>query len=210
MYPGIGWRKSRRRDPGRCTYAAMQRWPLLVLLIACRGEEPLDSGLATAAPDSLVWGDDRAREIDRTGDTDRRFLEHLLDHYQGLEHLAERVRLSSSVSAARRDTWRFEGRNDDDERREAEALLRELYNERYLPRVPQEFRAAAAAIPGLPPEQQAQSLLEFVTQHHREDVARIDRILPALQHPQVRQLARELRRDQRRDLRVFARRLAKE
>jgi uncharacterized protein (DUF305 family) len=188
---------------------SMRRWPLLLLFIACRGEEPLpDAGLAGAAPDSLVWGEDRARDTVRTGQADRRFLEHLLDHYQGLEHLAERVRLSSNVSAARRDTWRFDGR-DDDERRQAEELLRELYGERYLPLVPEEFREAAAAIPALPPEQQADSLLELVTRHHREDVARIDRILPELQHPEVRKLARDLRRDQRRDLRVFARRLAR-
>jgi uncharacterized protein (DUF305 family) len=188
----------------------MRRWPLLLLFIACRGEEPLpDAGLAGAAPDSVVWGEDRARDSVRTGEIDRRFLEHLLDHYQGLEHLAERVRLSSKVSAARRDTWRFEGR-DDDERRQAEQLLRDLYNERYLPMVPEEFREAAVAIPALPAEQQAHALLELVTQHHREDVARIDRILPRLQHPQVRELARHLRRDQRRDLRVFAGRLARE
>ena len=189
----------------------VRRWPLLLLaLTACRGEEPIpETGLAAAAPDSLVWGEDRARETERTGDADRRFLEHLLDHYQGLEHLAERIRVESTVSAARRDTWRFDGR-DDGERRHAEELLRELYDERYIPRVPDEFREAATRIPTLPPEQQARALLEFVTKHHQEDVARIDRILPRLKHPEVRELVRDLRQDQQRDLRVFARRLAKE
>lgn len=183
---------------------------LLLLVIACRGTDPwAETGFGGAAHDSLVWGADRTRQTDRTGHVDRRFLEHLLDHYQGLEHLAERVRLSSTVSAARRDTWRFDGR-DDDERREAERILREVYNERYIPVVPDEFSTAAAAIPALPPDQQPRALLEFVTRHHQEDVARIDRLLPRLKHPQVRALVLDLRRDQQRDLRVFARRLAKE
>jgi uncharacterized protein (DUF305 family) len=49
-----------------------------------------------------------------------------------------------------------------------------------------------------------------VTHHHKEDVALIDSVLPSLEHPEVRELARDLRRDQRRDLRVFARRLARD
>jgi hypothetical protein len=188
---------------------------VLLAVVACRDEEPLpETGLGTAAPDSLVpdslvWGEDRARDTTPAGDADRRFLEHLLDHYQGLEHLAERIRLTSTVSAARRDTWRFDRRHDD-ERREAETLLRELYNERYIPRVPEEFREAAVAIPALPREQQARALLELVTRHNQEDGARIDQVLPRLRHPQVRSLVQELRTDQQRDLRVLASRLAKE
>ncbi len=63
-------------------------------------------------------------------------------------------------------------------------------------------------IRALPPGPQAHALLEFVSQHHHEDVATIDRVLPSLEHGEVRELALDLRRDQRRDLRVLARRLA--
>ncbi|MGH7630057.1 MAG: hypothetical protein ACREOF_11900 [Gemmatimonadales bacterium] len=186
----------------------MRRWPLLLLLAACGGEDDApDTALAPGAGDSVVWGEDRARRV--AGTADRLFLERLLDHYQGLEYLAERVRRTSNGSAVRRDAWRFE-RREGAEREQVDALLRERYGERYLPRVPEEFRAAAAAIRALPPERQARALLAFVSEHHREDVARIDSILPALQSPQVRELARELRRDPRRDLRVFARRLARD
>lgn len=189
---------------------SMRRWTLFLLLAACRGGDITpDTGLALGARDSVVWGDDRARGRPGSGPADRLLLEHLLDHYQGLEHLAERVRRTSNVSAVRRDAWRFD-RREDAERRHVETLLRELYGERYLPRVPEEFRTAAATIRALPPEQQARALLEFVNEHHREDVALIDSTLPTLQNPQVRDLARELRRDQRRDLRVFARRLARD
>ncbi len=186
----------------------MRRWPLLLLLAACGGEDLApDTALAPGAGDSVVWGEDRARRA--AGTADRLFLERLLDHYQGLEYLAERVRQASAVSAVRRDAWRFD-RRQSAEREQVDALLRELYGERYLPRVPEEFRTAAAAIRALPPERQVRALLEFVSEHHREDAALIDSILPGLQSPQVRELARELRGDQLRDLRVFAHRLARE
>jgi hypothetical protein len=183
---------------------------LLLLLAACGGEDSApETGLSAAAADSVVWGEDRARTADRAGSADRLFLERQLDHYQGLEYLAERVRQTSNVSAVRRDAWRFD-RRENEERREVDALLRKHHGERYLPRVPEEFRTAAIAIRALPPEQQAHALLAFVTHHHKEDVALIDSVLPSLEHPEVRELARDLRRDQRRDLRVFARRLARD
>jgi uncharacterized protein (DUF305 family) len=183
---------------------------VLVCLSACRDEASnVDVDVATATPDSVVWGDDRDRRGERGGSPDRRFLEHLLDHYQGLEYLAERIRQTSTVTAVRRDAWRFDQQGAA-ERQEVDALLHQLYDERYLPLVPEEFRLAAVTIRELPPEQQARALLEFVNRHQQEDVARFDRILPSLEHPEVRELARELRRDQRRDLRVFARRLARD
>ena len=183
---------------------------LLLLVAACGGEDAApETGLSAATADSVVWGEDRARTADRAGSADRLFLERQLDHFQGLEYLAERVRQTSNVSAVRRDAWRFD-RRENEERREVDALLRKRHGERYLPRVPEEFRTAATAIRALPPEQQAHALLGFVTHHHKEDVALIDSVLPSLEHPEVRELARDLRRDQRRDLRVFARRLARD
>jgi hypothetical protein len=193
----------------------MRHWPLVLLLLlvpGCGGEDfGNDTGLGSAGADSVVWGEDRARPgaAAQGSSLDRLFLERVLDHYQGLEHLAERMKRTSTVSAVRRDAWRFD-RRQSAEREQVDGLLRELYGERYLPTVPEEFRSAAVAISALPAEQQAHALLEFVTGHQREDVARIDSILPSLEHPRVRELARELRRDQQRDLRVFARRLARE
>jgi hypothetical protein len=183
---------------------------LLVCLPACRDQAGnVDMDVAVASADSVVWGEDRIRSGGHTGSPDRIFLERLLDHYQGLEYLAERIRQTSTVTAVRRDAWRFDQRGAA-ERHEVDALLHRLYDERYLPLVPEEFRVAAAAIGDLPPDQQARALLEFVNRHQEEDLARIDRILPRLEHDEVRELARELRRDQRRDLRVFARRLARD
>jgi len=192
-------------------FLSMRRWLLLLLLTppACRDGAEVDTGLAAGPADSVVWGEDRARPGARTGSSDRLFLERLLDHYQGLEYLAERVRRTSAVSAVRRDAWRFD-RHESAERAHAEALLRKLYGERYLPMVPEEFHGALTAIRARPPEQQVRALLEFVSRHHREDVALTDSALPSLEHPQVRELALDLRRDQQRDLRVFARRLARD
>jgi uncharacterized protein (DUF305 family) len=188
----------------------LRRLVLLLALLACGREDvPSDADVAAVPVDSVVWGQDRARPGDEAGSADRLLLERLLDHYQGLEYLAERVRQTSTVSAVRRDAWRFD-RRENAERRQVDALLRKLYGERYLPLVPDEFRSAANSIRTLPSEQQARALLELVTRHHEEDVTLIDSVLPALQHPEVRELARELRRDQRRDLRVFARRLARD
>ena len=183
---------------------------LLLALAACRGDGGAsDIDLAAGPADSVIWGEDRARPGEHGGSADRLFLERLLDHYQGLEYLAERVRQTSNVSAVRRDAWRFD-RRENAERRQVDALLRRFYGERYLPLVPDEFRSAAAAVRALPPERQARALLELVSRHHQEDVALIDSVLPELQHPPVRELALDLRRDQRRDLRVFARRLAQD
>jgi uncharacterized protein (DUF305 family) len=188
----------------------LRRLLLLLALPACgRDDVPSDADMAAVPVDSIVWGQDRARPGEEAGPADRLLLERLLDHYQGLEYLAERVRQTSTVSAVRRDAWRFDQR-ESAERRQVDALLRKLYGERYLPLVPDEFRAAANTIGALPAEQQARALLELVTRHHQEDVALIDSVLPTLQHPEVRELAGELRRDQRRDLRVFARRLARD
>ncbi len=162
----------------------MRRCLLLLLLAACRGEDPApETGLSAAATDSLVWGEDLARAADRAGSAVRLFLD--------------------------RNAWRFD-RQENAERRQLDALLRKRPGERYLSRVPDEFRTAAIAIRALPPEQQAPALLAFVSHHHEEDVALIDSVLPSLEHPEVRELARDLRRDQRRDLRVFTRRLARD
>jgi uncharacterized protein (DUF305 family) len=205
---GVGWVTA--LGPPMLHRCGMRRLLLLVLVLcsACRDDDTVDVGLAAVA-DTLVWGEDRAGTDTLEGPIDRRFLETVLDHYQGIEHLAERVRQTSGVSAVRRDAWRFDHREAGERERAAE-LLRNLYGERYLPLVPEEFRAAAADIAVRSAEEQPRALLEYVQRHQQEDVTRIDSVLPLLQHPHVRELARDIRRDQQRDLRVLARRLARD
>jgi uncharacterized protein (DUF305 family) len=195
----------------------MRYWSWAIIAVcalagACRSEQP-NGHLDVASADSVVWGEDRriqaAQASRAAGPADRAFLERLLNHYQGLDYLADRMRRDGAVSAVRRDAWRFDTREDAEKRRAAGLLLR-LYRERYMPVVPREFKAAADSLAHLARERQPRAVLELLAEHQRHDLALIEAALPALEDPDVRELALELRRDQTRDLAIFAHRLARE
>ncbi|HET7601258.1 MAG TPA: hypothetical protein VFK09_13255 [Gemmatimonadales bacterium] len=185
--------------------------PLLLLmagLAACGPDAGFDTGALAADElprDTVVFGDARAREDSATAtardarEPDRRFLEDLLDHYQGLDYLGARIARSDAGRRTRRQIWRWTTRENPDKRQIAE-LLRKRFGERYEPTVPPEFKRAADSLAALPPEEQPRALVRLLAHHHQGDVARISATLPELRDSSVRGLAQALRSDQSREL----------
>lgn len=181
---------------------------LLLPALGCNRREGLESGTLAAgayASDTVVFGDSRAIEpVDSTElrnrlAPDRRFLERLLDHYQGLDFVASRIMRSGAARAAKRQAWRYDTRENPDKRHVAE-LLRLRYRERYIATTPPRFKEIADSLAALPHDEQQRGLVRVLAEHHREDVAHIDSILPLLRDPVVRRLAEDLRAGQSREL----------
>ncbi len=189
----------------------------LLLGAACRRGDNLDTGglaVGAYARDTVIFGETRAVEprdsaIARDARApDRRFLERLLDHFEGLDYLAARMVRSNSARRAQRQAWRFDTQEDPDKHRVAE-LLRSRYRERYIPITPAHFKHAADSLSALPHDEQHGALVRMLAQHHRDDVAEIDSVMPSLRDPAVKRLADELRRDQSRELARLLKRLEK-
>jgi hypothetical protein len=181
---------------------------LLVPALGCGQREDIESGAfaeGAYASDTVVFGDSRAVESADTAESrdrlapDRRFLERLLDHYQGLDFIATRIMRSSSARAAKHQAWRYDTRENPDKRHVAE-LLRLRYRERYIPTTPPHFKHLADSLAALPHDEQLRGLVRALAEHHREDVAEIDSVLPMLRDPVVRRLAEGLRQGQSREL----------
>lgn len=182
---------------------------LLLPTVGCssRSEDMESGALAEGAyaTDTVVFGDSRAVEspaiaVDRDRlAPDRRFLERLLDHYQGLDFVAARIMRSSSARAAKHQAWRYDTRENPDKRHVSE-LLRMRYRERYIPTTPPQFKRLADSLAALPHDEQLRGLVRALAERHREDVAGIDSVLATLRDPVVRRLAEDLRQGQSREL----------
>jgi hypothetical protein len=193
----------------------MQRKRLLALALlllpalgcSSRGEDVESGAVAEGAyaTDTVVFGDSRAVESARIAvyrdrlAPDRRFLERVLDHYQGLDFVATRIMRSSSARAAKHRAWRYDTRENPDKRHVAE-LLRMRYRERYIPTTSPQFKRLADSLTALPQDEQLRGLVRALAEHRRQDVAGIDSVLPTLRDPVVRRLAENLRQGQSREL----------
>jgi hypothetical protein len=196
-----------------------QRDFLAACLVACavgcgRGDE-IESGalpVGEYAHDSVVFGESRAAEpsdslaLLAARAPDQRFLERLLDHFEGLDYLATRIAHGDAARRAKHQAWRFSTREDPDKRHVAE-LLRSRFGERYMPIVPLHFKRASDSLAALPGDEQQRALVRLLAEHRRADVAEIDTALPALRDRAVRRLAEDLRENQSRELALLLRRL---
>jgi uncharacterized protein (DUF305 family) len=181
---------------------------LLVPSVACHREDDLESGALAAGAytrDTVVFGESRVTEppdsaaLRTRHAPDQRFLERLLDHYEGLDFVAARIMRSTIAGAAKRQAWRYDTRENPEKRHAAE-LLRVRYRERYMPVTPPEFKHLADSVAALPREEQQRALVRMLAEHRRKDVAAIDSMLPSLRDPAVRRMAEDLREDQSREL----------
>ncbi|HEX5386938.1 MAG TPA: hypothetical protein VFW66_09580 [Gemmatimonadales bacterium] len=191
--------------------AALGAATVLLALAGCGSVR--DDAVETAAldrepgaADTVVFGVDR---LHLAGDVpaDRRFLERLLDHYQGLDYLVARMDRDPASGRARSHAERFEN-HEHPEKRRMDELLRSHYGERYIPIVPPRFKAAVDSLAALPPDEQPRALVRLLAKHHRADLTLIDSMMPALQDTVVRTVAEDLRAHQAHELDRLLARLA--
>ena len=197
----------RFRDAGRwCPFRAAM---ICTAVLSCsRGEERADTGGSTGgdtsaspvavapppAPGTRIEAAPPPRPLSPARDADHHFLRHMLDHHERIILVAHEQMMEPAGHAAHgagTDPGALDSRLDA-EKLEMLALLRKLYAETYSPRAgvaEADAHDTGAGEEG--PAVQARLATEF-----RAGVALVDRSLPGLTRPAVRDLARRVRASQ--------------
>lgn len=147
---------------------------------------------SAAAPDSTLFGDDRASQGDAARTLpDLALLERLVDEYEGLDVVMDGVAVPTSGS-------RVQGKASKGDRHEDAAkgrlldLLQTEFGERYHPRTPSGVARTTDSIASLPRDAGNRALEALVLEHHRRVAAAIAEALPTVRSPRVRAALTEL------------------
>lgn len=158
---------------------------LTALLARCGGDQGRESG--TAAVDSTLFGDDRARQgASARVATDVALLEHLVDQYEQLDVVMDELAGSTGEGGVQRRAWKGDRHEDADKDRLLE-LLKSEFGERYHARTPEGAARRTDQIAALPPEVGTRALNAMVLDHHRRVRAAIHTALPTVERPRVRE-----------------------
>jgi len=162
-----------------------------VLAGACGGDR---SGRdATASVDSTTFGDDRTAQGDtaRVVVPDVALLERLIDQYEGLDVVMDRLAGPTSGSPVRGQASKG-NRHEDAAKAQLLGVLQAEFGERYQPRTPEGAARATDSIGGLPRDAGRRALDALVLSHHRRVAQVIADALPSVRNTRVRDVLVEL------------------
>ena len=160
-----------------------------------------DTMSSTMTPDTAM-GD--MTGMDDTGNPDQQFLRMMSDHHLGillLAHDAEKKGRAVKAEARKIDTAQ------DAELNKMVAMLETDFNDKYAPKVMPENQAMAEALKEKTGAAYDTTFRENVIQHHQRALQMIDRFLPKLTRPDLKQMAEKMKEDQTREVVEFKRKL---
>lgn len=167
------------------------------LAVACGGER---SGRESAAVDSTTFGDDRATQGDSARAVpDVALLERLIDEYEGLDVVMDRLAGPASRSTVRGKAWSGD-RHEDAAKASLLDVLQAEYGERYHPRTPAGVGRTTDSIGALPRDAGSRALEDLVLHHHRRVAQAIGRGLPAVRNSRVREVLVDLHEHLRKEI----------
>jgi hypothetical protein len=180
------------------------RLALAVLALSpagCGGDRGNDR--STASVDSTLFGDDRTVADTARAVVEVALLERLIDEYEGLDVLMDRLAGPASGSP-------LQGRASKGDRHEDAAKARLLdvlqseYGERYQPRTPKGVGHIADSIEALPTATAHGALDAVVLSHHRRVARAIGDALPSVRNAGVREVLTELQDHLRKEIRQLS------
>ena len=145
---------------------------------------------SAAAPDSTLFGDDRAQGSGATV-ADVGLLERLIDEYERLDVVMDELAGPGRGGPLQGRAWKGDRHQDASKARLLD-LLQAEFGERYHPRTPEGAGRTTDSIAALPGGAGARALTALVLRHHLRVARAIADGLPAVRNPRVRAVLAEL------------------
>jgi uncharacterized protein (DUF305 family) len=142
--------------------------------------------------------------MNNTSNPDQQFLRMMSDHHLGIllmAHDAEKKGIAVKAEAKKIDTAQ------DAELNKMVALLETDFDDKYAPKVTPENQAMAEALKQKAGAAYDTTFRENAIKHHQEALQMIDRFLPKLTRPDLKQMAEKMQADQTREIAKFKREL---
>ncbi|HUR95900.1 MAG TPA: hypothetical protein VMY76_15060 [Gemmatimonadales bacterium] len=180
----------------------------IAMLVAACGSDRGVRRDSAAAPESTLFGDDRAREgtAARTR-PDVAVLERLIDEYEGLDVVMDELAGPTSESPVQKQAWKGD-RHEDAAKGRLLDLLQAEFGERYHPRTPDGAVVTTDSIAALAHSAGSRALDTLVLRHHRRVSAQIAEALPTLENDRVREELADLARSLDEEIRKLSGRRA--
>jgi len=167
----------------------------IALATACGRDRTAGESAAAAAPDSTLFGDDRARAGDSARTTpDLALLERLVDEYEVLDVVMDGLAGPGSGAPVQGRAWKGDVHQDAAKGRLLDLLLVE-FGERYQPRTPAGATRTTDSIAALPHDAGSRALNALVLDHHRRVADWIRAALPGVANPRIREFLVKLHED---------------
>ncbi|MBA3658156.1 MAG: DUF305 domain-containing protein [Gemmatimonadales bacterium] len=143
--------------------------------------------------------------MDSAGNPDQQFLRMMSDHHKGILLLAHdaigRTGVSVKPEAQKID------KAQDAEVKQMVAMLKNDFKDDYTPKVMKENQSMADALTQKSGEAYDITFRKDVIKHHEAALQMIDRFLPQLTKPALKQMAQKMKKDQTREIAQFKREL---
>lgn len=174
----------------------------LVLVTAACGSSDGGSDQAAAGSDTAAAATADAGAADAgaatAGNADQQFLREMTNHHQGMMGMVAQA--TEKGSAEVKASAAQMGQKQQAEQQEMLSLL-QTQGASHQPTVIPSNQAMVDSLAKLPAGADFDMAFHMMTiEHHREGIAMVDRMLPQLTNPQVRQIAERTRADQQKDI----------
>ena len=174
----------------------------LVLLTAACGSSDGGSDQTAAGSDTSATAPTDAGAADggsaTAGNADQQFLREMSNHHEGMKRMVAQA--TEKGSAEVKASAAQMGQKQQAEQQEMLSLLQTL-GASHQPTVMPGNQPMVDSLAKLPAGADFDMAFHMMTiEHHREGIAMVDRILPQLTNPQVRQIAERTRADQQKDI----------
>ena len=170
---------------------------------ACGGSDDAAGDSQTAAMDTTAAdagaASTAAPSADTTAGADQEFLRMMTDHHQGLIAMAQQAMERGTTEQVKTDAHQLHQKQDS-EQKEMLAMLQRDFGVSHQPSIMPSNQAMADSLSRKSGADYDMTFHMNVIAHHREGIAMIDRFLPQLTNPQLRQMAERMRADQQKDI----------
>ena len=167
------------------------------------GDTAGDSQTAAVDPAATATADagaaSTAAGADTTAGADQEFLRMFADHHQGLIAMSQQAMERGSTEQVKAKAHELHQKQDA-EQKEMLAMLQRDFGVSHQPSVMPSNQAMADSLSRRSGEDYDMAYNMNVIAHHREGIDMIDRMLPRLSNPQVRQMAERMRAEQQADI----------
>lgn len=175
---------------------------LMLAAAACGGSDDASEGAQTGADTTTVVAPEPAAPAAdasaTAGTPDQQFLREMTNHHEGVKGMVAQATQKGSA-----EVKSSAAQMGEKQQAEQQEMLSLLQNEgvSHQPSVTPGNQAMTDSLAKLPAGADFDMAFHMmVIDHHREGIAMVDRYLPQLTNPQVRQIAERTKADQQRDL----------
>lgn len=143
-----------------------------------------------------------------TATTDQTFLEQVSDHHEGMIQMSQEAERRAQSADARKNAKESHDKQQH-ELKELLAMLQRDFGEQYTPKVMPSNQKMMQQLEQADDGQFDQTFFQLTIQHHREGIEMMQRMLPQLTIPELRQRAEQMVQEQQSSIRDLEQKLGR-